>query len=81
VLHLRLIILSVGCDVPVNNDALLMIDFVNLKIKSVRSFRCAHRGRVRVRVFIWMSAYKCMSICVCVCDVFLKKINFTLNIN
>jgi hypothetical protein len=52
VLHLRLIIFSVGCDVPVDNDALLVIDFVNLKIKSARSFRCAHRGRVCVCVHI-----------------------------
>jgi hypothetical protein len=30
------------------NDALLLIDFVNLKIKSTQSFKDTHRGRVYV---------------------------------
>jgi hypothetical protein len=34
-------------------------------------FRGAYRGRMCVRVFIWVSAHTCMSICVC--TVFLKK--------
>jgi hypothetical protein len=72
VLYLRLIILSVGGDVPVDSEALLVTDFMNLKIKPAQSFRCAHRGRVCVRVFIEMSARTCISICVC--TVFLKKI-------
>jgi hypothetical protein len=46
VLHLRLIILSVGDDVPVDSETLLVTDFVNLKIKSAQSFRGAHRDRV-----------------------------------
>jgi hypothetical protein len=37
---------SVGGDASVHSDTLLMIDFVNLKIKLTQSFRCAHRGRV-----------------------------------
>jgi hypothetical protein len=45
-------ILLVGGGVPVDNDALLMTDFKNLKIKPAQSFRDAHRGRVCVRVFI-----------------------------
>jgi hypothetical protein len=52
VLYLRLIFLSVKGDVPVNSDALLMTDFVNLKIKPTQSFGCANRSRICVRVFI-----------------------------
>jgi hypothetical protein len=58
-------------DVPVDSEALLVIDFVNLKIKLTQSFRDAHRGRVCVRVFIGVSARTCMS--TCVCTMFLKK--------
>jgi hypothetical protein len=68
---LRLIILSVIGDVPVDSDVLFMTDFVNLKIKPVQSFGGAHRGRVCVRAFIGVSARTYMSICVC--TVFLKK--------
>jgi outer membrane protein W len=52
VLHLRLIILSVGDDVTVDSDVLLVIDFVNLKIKPTQSFKDAHRGKVCVHIFI-----------------------------
>jgi hypothetical protein len=62
----------VGGDVPVDSEALLVTDFVNLKIKPTQSFEGAHRGRVYVRVFIGMSAHTYMSICIC--TVFLKKI-------
>jgi hypothetical protein len=62
VLHLRLIILLVGGDVPIDSEALLVTDFMNLKIKPAQSFRCAHRGRVCVHVFIWVSDRTCMSI-------------------
>jgi hypothetical protein len=71
VLHLQLIILSVGGDVPVDSEALLMTDFVNLKIKPAQYFGSAHRGRVCVRVFIGVSTHTCMSIYIC--TVFLKK--------
>jgi hypothetical protein len=64
-LHLRLIILSVGGDVPVDSETLLVTNFVNLKIKPPQCFRCAHKGRVCVCVFIEVSAHTCMSICVC----------------
>jgi hypothetical protein len=64
----------VGGDVPIDSKALLMTDFVNLKIKPPQSFEGAHRGRVYVRVFIGVSARTCMSICVC--TVFLKKKSF-----
>jgi hypothetical protein len=42
----------VGGDVPINSETLLVIDFVNLKIKSAQSFGGAHMGRVYVRVSI-----------------------------
>jgi hypothetical protein len=61
----------VGGDVPVDSEALLMTDFVNLKIKPTQTFEGAHRGRLYVRMFIRVSARMCMSICVC--TVFLKK--------
>jgi hypothetical protein len=70
-LYLRLIILSVGGDVPVDSDALFVTDFINLKIKLVQSSECAHRGRMCVHVFMRVSAHTCMSICVY--TVFLKK--------
>jgi hypothetical protein len=63
----------VGGNVPINSEALLVTDFVNLKIKSAQSFKCVNRGRVCVRVFIEVSARICMSICVC--TVILKKKN------
>jgi hypothetical protein len=56
VLHLRLIILLVGGDVPIDSETLLVIDFVNLKIKSAQFFGGGHRSRVCVRVFIGVSA-------------------------
>jgi hypothetical protein len=51
-----------GDDVSVDNDTLLVTDFVNLKIKSAQSFGYAHRDRLCVCVFIGVSAYICMSI-------------------
>jgi hypothetical protein len=56
----------VGDDVTVDSEVLLVIDFMNFKIKSAQSFRCAHMGRVCVRVFIEISAHTCYT-------VFLKK--------
>jgi hypothetical protein len=70
-LHLRLIILSMGGDVPVDSETLLATDFMNLKIKLIQSFKGAHRGRICVHVFIEVSDYTCISIYVCI--VFLKK--------
>jgi hypothetical protein len=56
VLHLRIIILLVGDDVPINSDAFLVTDFVNIKIKLHQSFKCALRNRVCMRMFIGVSA-------------------------
>jgi hypothetical protein len=61
-------------DVSVNNEAFLVTDFVNLKIKSAQSFRGGHTDRVCVRVFIGVSTHMGMSIYVC--TVFLKKDNY-----
>jgi hypothetical protein len=54
----------VGGDVPVDSETLLVIDFMNINIKPAQSFRCAHRDRVCVCVFIRVSAHTYMSICV-----------------
>jgi hypothetical protein len=51
VLHLRLIILSVGGDVPVDSDTLLVTEFVNLKIKSIQSFKDTHKNMMCVCVY------------------------------
>jgi hypothetical protein len=47
----------VGHDVPIDSEALLATDFVNLKIKPAQSFRGAHRGKMCMRVFIGVSAH------------------------
>jgi hypothetical protein len=64
VLHLRLIIFLVGDNVFIDSEMLLVTNFVNLKIRSNQSSRCAHRGGVYMHVFIGVSARTCMSICV-----------------
>jgi hypothetical protein len=42
----------VGDDISVDSDVLLMTDFINIKIKSAQSFRCAYRDRMNVSKFI-----------------------------
>jgi hypothetical protein len=42
----------VGGDVPVDSETILLIDFVNLKIKPTESFRGTHRNNVCVHIFI-----------------------------
>jgi hypothetical protein len=63
VLYLRLIILSVGGDVPVDSEVFLVIDFVNFKIKSVQSFGGAHRDRICVCIYkgecLYVYGYLC----------------------
>jgi hypothetical protein len=39
-----------------------LTDFMNFKIKPVQSFGGVHKGRMRVRVFIGVSAHLCLSI-------------------
>jgi hypothetical protein len=50
----------VGDDVPIDNETLLVTDFVNLKIKMTQSFGCTYKDRICV--IMWMSAYTYMSI-------------------
>jgi hypothetical protein len=57
VLYLRLIIFSVGGDIPIDNEVLLMTDFMNLKIKSVQSFGCAHRSSLYVYIHMDECSY------------------------
>jgi hypothetical protein len=61
----------VGGDVLIDSETLFVTDFVNLKIKSARSFVGTHRGSMLVRIFIGMNAHMCISIYIC--TVFLKK--------
>jgi hypothetical protein len=61
-LYLRLIILSVRCDVHIDSETFLMTDFVNLKNKPAQSFKSVYRDRVCANVFIEVSARTCMSI-------------------
>jgi hypothetical protein len=61
-LYLWLIILLVGCDVPVDSEPFLMTDFVNLKIKPAQSFRDIHRGRMRVCMFIRINTHTYINI-------------------
>jgi hypothetical protein len=51
-------------DVSVNDDVLLVIDFVNLNIKSDRFFGDAHRGRMYMRVLIDVGPHTYINICV-----------------
>jgi hypothetical protein len=64
VLYLRLIILSVGGDVPVDSEVFLVIDFVNFKIKSVQSFGGVYRDRICVCIYkgecLYVYGYLCL---------------------
>jgi hypothetical protein len=55
VLYLRLIIFSVGDDVSIDNEIFLVTDFVNLKIKSIQSFKYVYSDSMCVHVFIGVS--------------------------
>jgi hypothetical protein len=71
-LYLRLIILSVGGDVPVDSETFLVTDFVNLKIKSAQSFRSGYRSRIYMCMFIGISVHTCINMYIYI--VFLRKI-------
>jgi hypothetical protein len=60
----------VGGDVLINNETLLVTDFVNLKIKLAQSFKDAHKDKMCV--FIGVSGRTYMNICVF--TVFLKNL-------
>jgi hypothetical protein len=64
----------VGDNVPVDSEALLVTDFMNLKIKLVQFFGGAHRSRVCVRVFICVSVRTYISIYVY--NILLKKVSW-----
>jgi hypothetical protein len=66
-------------DVLIDSETLLVIDFMNLNIKSTQFFGCAHRDRVCVYV-IAVSAHTFMNIYGC--TIFLKNkfINFASGI-
>jgi hypothetical protein len=51
VLYLRLIIFLVGGDISIDNDIFLVIDFMNLKIKSTQFFGCAFKDSVYIYVY------------------------------
>jgi hypothetical protein len=53
-------------DLPIDSEAFLMTDFVNLKINPTQSFVCAHRGRMCAYVYKAECTYY-MSICVVLC--------------
>jgi hypothetical protein len=58
-------------------DMSVATDFMNLKIKLTQSFGCAHSSKIYIHVFIGVSTYTYMSICVY--TVFLKKSMFELS--
>jgi hypothetical protein len=49
----------------VNNDTLLMIYFMNLKIKSTQSFKCGHKDKICIHMFIEMSNHTYINIYIC----------------
>jgi hypothetical protein len=69
VLYLQLIILSVGGDVPIDNETILVTDFVNHKIKSAQSFEGAHRNRM----YVCVHRGECSLILFYTIFIFLKK--------
>jgi hypothetical protein len=52
----------VGDNVPVNSEVFLVTDFVNLNIKLAQFFRCAHRNKMCIYVYIRVSINTCISI-------------------
>jgi hypothetical protein len=49
-------------DVFIDSETLLVINFVNFKIKSTQSFGGTHMNRVCICIFIRMNNHMCMSI-------------------
>jgi hypothetical protein len=58
-------------DVFVDSETLLVIDFVNIKIKSIQSFRCTYRDKIYIRIFIGVSTYTYINIYIYI--MFVKK--------
>jgi hypothetical protein len=57
-LYLKLIIFSVGDNISVDSETLLVTNFMNLKIKPAQSFGGAHRDRVYVHRDEYSYVYK-----------------------
>jgi hypothetical protein len=51
-----------GGDIPIDSETFLVIDFMNLKIKSSQSFECARKDSVCIHMFIEMNAHMSMII-------------------
>jgi hypothetical protein len=49
-------------NVFVDNETLLVTDFVKLKIKPTQCFRCIHRDKIYIHIFIGVSAYTYINI-------------------
>jgi hypothetical protein len=54
----------VGYDIFINNDGLLVTDFMNLKIKLTQSFRYVYKSMMYVCMFIGVNDHTFMRICV-----------------
>jgi hypothetical protein len=74
VLYLRLIIFSVGGDVPIDSEALLVTDFVNLKINPTQSFEGAHRGECSY-VYKYLCLYRISKKKTCLVHCTLSEVN------
>jgi hypothetical protein len=62
-------------DVSVDSETLLVINFMNLKIKLAQSFKCTHKDRVCIGVFIRVSDHIYIYMSIYVYTMFL--INFS----
>jgi hypothetical protein len=60
-------------DIFIDREILLVNDFINFKIKSAQSFKCAYRVKIYIRMFIEISTHTYISICVY--TVFLKNMH------
>jgi hypothetical protein len=49
-------------NVPVDNETLLMTDFMNLKIKPAQSFKVTNRDKMYIYIFIEVNACTCINI-------------------
>jgi hypothetical protein len=52
-------------NISIDNKIFLVIDFMNLKIKSVQSFKDSYISRLYLRMLIDVSSNICMNIFIC----------------
>jgi hypothetical protein len=50
IVYLGLIIFLVVCDVLIDSETFLVIDFINIKIKSIQFFEDANMGKILICV-------------------------------